>query len=169
MASCCGSQIKAAVTDPTTKKAIDMLNAVDMRDQVGSCRVVTSFETEELEAFSQCILQRNNCFGCAAEILPSPCAPLSTWRGEPLDDNGAARIFYGHLNIPEADGASDRLPWSWKIVCGANPAYDAFPCQHQIFYPGKAVNSMWYDPVFKVETVDGRQVWRRRHYRVRRE
>merc|ERR1719486_1762988 len=153
MASCCGSQIKAAVTDPTTKKAIDMLNAVDMRDQVGSYRVVTSFETEELEAFSQCILQRNNCFGCAAEILRSPCAPLSTWRGAPLD----------------ADGASDRLPWSWKIVCGANPAYDAFPCQHQIFYPGKAVNSMWYDPVFKVETVDGRQVWRRRHYRVRRE
>ncbi len=45
--------------------------------------------------------------------------------------------------------------------------YDAFPCQHQIFYPGKAVNSMWYDPVFKVETVDGRQVCDVRKSRAR--
>ena len=41
------------------------------------------------------------------------------------------------------------LKQSWKIVCGANPAYDAFPAQHQIFYPGKAKESIWYDPVFK--------------------
>ena len=27
---------------------------------------------------------------------------------------------------------------------------------------------MWYDPVFKVVTLDGREVWRRRHYRVKR-
>ena len=27
---------------------------------------------------------------------------------------------------------------------------------------------MWYDPVFKVQTLDGTEVWRRRHYRVRR-
>ena len=26
------------------------------------------------------------------------------------------------------------LPWSWKVVCGQNPAYDYFSCQHQIFY-----------------------------------
>ena len=25
-----------------------------------------------------------------------------------------------------------------------------------------------YDPVFQVKTLDGRTVWRRRHYRVRR-
>ncbi len=28
--------------------------------------------------------------------------------------------------------------------------------------------TMWYDPVFKVEKFDGNEVWRRRHYRVRR-
>ena len=27
---------------------------------------------------------------------------------------------------------------------------------------------MWYDPIFKVITLDGRAVWRRRHYKVRR-
>ena len=27
---------------------------------------------------------------------------------------------------------------------------------------------MWYDPIFKVKTLDGKEVWRRRHYRVRR-
>jgi VDE lipocalin domain len=27
---------------------------------------------------------------------------------------------------------------------------------------------MWYDPVFKVTTLDGVPVWRRRHYRVKR-
>ena len=28
--------------------------------------------------------------------------------------------------------------------------------------------TMWYDPVFKVGTLAGQDVWRRRHYRVRR-
>lgn len=27
---------------------------------------------------------------------------------------------------------------------------------------------MWYDPVFKVQKLNGTEVWRRRHYRVRR-
>ena len=34
MADCCGDEILAAVSDPETKKAIDLLNAVDLRDQV---------------------------------------------------------------------------------------------------------------------------------------
>lgn len=44
-------------------------------------------------------------------------------------------------------------------------SYDAFPAQHQIFYPASGSKAMWYDPVFKVETLDGRQVWTKRHYR----
>ena len=28
--------------------------------------------------------------------------------------------------------------------------------------------NFWYDPVFKVETIDGEIVWRHRHYRVKR-
>ena len=35
-------------------------------------------------------------------------------------------------------------------MAGQNAAYDQFPCQYQIFYRGKARNSMWYDPVFQV-------------------
>ena len=37
----------------------------------------------------------------------------------------------------------------------------------QIFYRERG--KMWYDPVFKVLLDDGSGVWRRRHYRVRRE
>ena len=35
-------------------------------------------------------------------------------------------------------------------MAGQNAAYDQFPCQYQIFYRGKARQSMWYDPVFQV-------------------
>ena len=54
------------------------------------------------------------------------------------------------------------------MVAGANTAYDKFPCQYQIYYPQKRGNAFWYDPVFRVQKLDGTQVWRRRHYRVRR-
>ena len=57
----------------------------------------------------------------------------------------------------------------WYDCAAKNPAYDYFSCQHQIFYKDKARKSvMWYDPVFRVTTLDGNDVWRRRHYRVRR-
>ena len=38
MADCCGPEIFAALSDPQTKSAIDALNAVDLRDQVGRPR-----------------------------------------------------------------------------------------------------------------------------------
>ncbi|GKB64401.1 violaxanthin de-epoxidase, chloroplastic, partial [Tanacetum coccineum] len=47
-------------------------------------------------------------------------------------------------------------------------AYDQFPCQYQLFYRGKAKGSFWYEPVFQVKTLDGKLVWRRRKYRVKR-
>lgn len=34
MATCCLPEIKAAISDPVSKEAIDMLNEVDLRDQV---------------------------------------------------------------------------------------------------------------------------------------
>lgn len=43
-------------------------------------------------------------------------------------------------------------------VCGQNPAYDFFPSQHQIFYRGRGPGVMWYDPVFKVFTINGEEV-----------
>ena len=47
-----------------------------MRDQVGSYRVIVSYETPLLEEFSLCILQQNNCFGCDADIIDQPRVPL---------------------------------------------------------------------------------------------
>ena len=46
-------------------------------------------------------------------------------------------------------------------------AYDQFPSQNQLFYPSRNGKDLWYDPVFRVETIDGRVVWCKRHYRVR--
>ena len=59
MVSCCGDKIAAAISDPETKKAIDLLNAGDVRDQVGSYRVIVSYETVQLEEFTLCLLQQN--------------------------------------------------------------------------------------------------------------
>lgn len=168
MCTKCGEKIATALTDPETKATIDLLNACDMRDQVGSYRVIVSYETPQLEDFSLCILQQNNCFGCQAEIIEEPRVPLlQSWRGAAVDEAASRQIFIGHFECDEAHPeAAQKLPWSWKIVAGANPAYDAFPAQHQIFYPsGKSRSTLWYDPVFKVETLDGRQVWTKRHYR----
>jgi hypothetical protein len=36
------------------------------------------------------------------------------------------------------------------VAAGKNPAYDFFPCQHQVFYRGKGRGVMWYEPIFKV-------------------
>jgi len=46
-------------------------------------------------------------------------------------------------------------------------AYDQFPSQNQLFYPSAKGKDLWYDPVFRVETIDGRNVWCKRHYKVR--
>ena len=168
MADCCGPEIKAALSDPKTKAAIDLLNACDLRDQVGSYRVIVSNETPQLEAFSLCILQQNNCFGSEAKILTEPKVPLATkWRNQNMDEHMARQILIGHLDDPSAAHCSKRQPWSWKVVVGANPAYDAFPAQHQLFYPQTKTGSsaLWYDPVFLVETLDGELVWTKRHYR----
>lgn len=50
------------------------------------------------------------------------------------------------------------LPVGLNQVCGQNPAYDFFPSQHQIFYRGKGERQMWYDPVFKVFTLNNEEV-----------
>lgn len=148
-------------------------------DQVCAYRCITSYETAEFESFARCILQRNNCMGNSASIpqIPDP-APMTHFRGEPLTHELAVQIFEGHvaprpgdtsLLQPSIEGAQpEYLPQSWMVVCGQNPAYDYFSCQHQVFYKDANKSSVvWYDPVFKVVTLDGHEVWRRRHYRVR--
>ena len=83
----------------------------------------------------------------------------------------ARSIMFGHLKDigEETPEGSMQLPVSWKVACGANVAYDQFPSQNQLFYPSAKGSGIWYDPVFRVETIDGRNVWCKRHYRVRSE
>ena len=135
-------------------------------------KCITSYESGAFERFAYCILQKNNCMGNSAAIpaYPAP-ACLASFRGQPLDLETAQNIFIGHIRHSQFENPLARgralLPWSWKVVCGQNPAYDQFACQHQLFYRDPArPRRIWYDPVFRVTTLDGRQVWRRRHYKV---
>lgn len=93
--------------------------------------------------------------------------PISEFRGKPLTKEVARGLLIGHLDEENALEGGDRISTSWKVAAGANVAYDQFPSQNQIFYETASGNGMWYDPVFRVETVDGRNVWCKRHYRVR--
>ncbi|MCO5583083.1 hypothetical protein L7F22_036990 [Adiantum nelumboides] len=156
----CSSQILACLANPNCRKAIACLNNCAPTDQVCSYQCIASYESSELEAFSLCVLQKHNCLGLTSEIPSLPdVMPMKLFRGAPMSHDVADEIFIGWLG---------KLQWSWRVVAGQNPAYDQFPCQFQIFYRGAAKGSMWYDPVFRVKTLDGRLVWRRRHYRVRK-
>jgi len=160
----CTKEVVACLTDPTCKRALEELEKVGLNDQVGSYRVIVSFETQLFQEFALCVVQKHNCMDQVAEVPTTPDpAPLATYRGRPMTHELAEEILMGSL----ADSGGD-LPWSWKVTAGQNAAYDQFPCQFQLYYRGRARNSLWYDPTFKVTTLDGEQVWCRRHYRVRR-
>jgi hypothetical protein len=173
----CANEMINCFKNPTCRKALACLNKCRGNDQVCAYRCITSHETQDFENFARCILQRNNCMKNSASIpqTPNP-APLSTFRGQPLTHEVALQIFEGHLAPRPRDASllSEEQPFefrpqSWMVVCGQNPAYDYFSCQHQIFYKdANSSNVVWYDPVFKVVTLAGEEVWRRRHYRVRK-
>ncbi|KAL7578721.1 hypothetical protein ACA910_015958 [Epithemia clementina (nom. ined.)] len=170
MVSKCGDCIVNCVKDDTCRECLSTLTAVDTRDQVASYRTIVSYESDLLRDFSFCILQKNNIFECSASIPKLPeVTPLSTFRGEPLTQDIARALLVGHLDDESAtlDG-SLKTDVSWIVTCGANEAYDKFPSQNQLFYPtARGDGNLWYDPVFRVETLDGRHVWCKRHYRVR--
>lgn len=177
MCNNCAKEMIDCFSDPVCRKALACLNACKGNDQVCSYRCITSYESPEFQRFAFCILQKHNCMGntATAPIYPDP-SPLQFYRGLPLTHETAEEIFIGHLKPQSGDhrplihdNSSDSdlyRDWSWKVVAGKNAAYDFFNCQHQIFYRQKSY--FWYDPVFKVETLDGQEVWRRRHYRVKR-
>jgi hypothetical protein len=154
----CSQQLLDCGSDPRCRACLDCLTKCPPNDQVCAYRCITSYESDAFAAFSLCVLQKNNCLDNRADIpvLPDP-APQSHFRGQPLTKEIAENLFIGHL--------SSTRPYSWKVCCGQNPAYDAFRDQHQIMY--KKGRTIWYDPVFHVSTLDGQEVWRRRHYRVR--
>ncbi|PKI39039.1 hypothetical protein CRG98_040566 [Punica granatum] len=156
----CGPQILNCLLDPNCRKALQCLNNCSPVDQVCNYRCIASYESPNLEAFSLCVLQKNNCLGLDAEIPKLPSVPpMVTFRGEEMSLELAEDLFVGWLG---------KLDWSWRVVAGQNPAYDQFPCQYQLFYRGKAKGSFWYEPVFQVRTLEGKLVWRRRKYRVKR-
>ncbi|GLI62480.1 hypothetical protein VaNZ11_005111 [Volvox africanus] len=176
MAKNCGSKVVGCVQDTTCKSVLDCLQACSFNDQVCQYRCIVSYESPLLEQFSLCILQLHNCRNLDAKppLLPDP-APMPSFRGVPLTHGTAEELFFGWLDEP-GQGAprsivlGDRTgkPYSWLVAAGKNPAYDYFPCQHQLYYRGRGRGQVWYEPVFKVVTLDGREVWRRRVYRVRR-
>ncbi|XP_066306834.1 violaxanthin de-epoxidase, chloroplastic-like [Miscanthus floridulus] len=156
----CGPQILNCLFDPNCRKALQCLNSCSPTDQVCNYRCIVSYESPYLEAFSLCVLQKNNCLDLNAEIPSKPnVMPLTMFREQKLSHEIAEDLFVGWL---------DSMEWSWRVAAGQNPAYDQFPCQYQLFYRGKAKGSFWYEPVFQVKTLEGELVWRRRRYRVRR-
>ncbi|WJX47670.1 hypothetical protein P8452_34334 [Trifolium repens] len=156
----CGRQVLNCLLDPNCRKALQCLNKCSPVDQVCNYRCIASYESENLEAFSLCVLQKNNCLELEAEVPTKPYVPpMVAFRGQNLSHEIAEDLFVGWLGS---------LQWSWRVVAGQNPAYDQFPCQYQLFYRGKAKGSFWYEPVFQVKTFEGQMVWRRRKYRVKR-
>lgn len=169
----CGKEVIGCVRDDSCSTALNCLQGCKFNDQVCSYRCIASYESPLLEAFSLCILQKHNCLGLNAQppALPDP-APMTSFRGMPMTHDLAEDLFVGWLDpttsLGDGEAQGDKRPFSWRVAAGKNPAYDYFPCQYQLYYRGKAKGSVWYDPIFKVKTLDGQEVWRERHYRVRR-
>ncbi|CAK9137994.1 unnamed protein product [Ilex paraguariensis] len=156
----CGPQVLNCLLDPNCRKALQCLNQCSPVDQVCNYRCIVSYESPKLEEFSLCVLQKNNCLALDAKIPEKPYVPpMTKFRGKDICHATAEDLLVGWLGS---------LDWSWCVVAGQNPAYDQFPCQYQLFYRGKARGSFWYEPVFQVRTLEGKLVWRRRKYRVKR-
>nr|AVT56388.1 VDE1 [Tagetes erecta] len=156
----CGRQVMNCLLDPNCRKALQCLNQCSPVDQVCNYKCIASYESPILEEFSLCVLQKHNCLDLDAKIPEKPnVTPMVNFRDQILSHDMAEDLFVGWLG---------NLDWSWRVVAGQNPAYDQFPCQYQLFYRGKARGSFWYEPVFQVKTLDGKLVWRRRKYRVKR-
>ena len=72
--------------------------------------MIVSYETPELEAFSLCLLQQKNCFGCDAAILENPRVKLlQAWRGQPVDVAASRQIFIGHFDCEETSSLEYNL------------------------------------------------------------
>jgi VDE lipocalin domain len=160
MATKCGDCLVNCLQDETCKKCLETLTELDTRDQAASYRTIVSYESEYLEKFSFCVFQKHNIFQCDAKIPTIPKVdPMARWRGGELTEETARSLLVGHLDDDVAPEGSLKTDISWKVACGANVAYDQFPSQNQLFYEAAKGRDMWYDPVFRVETLDGRNVW----------
>ena len=154
LCSRCLREAVAAGLDPEARACLDCQSGCDVRDQTQMYRCTVSHESEALAKLVRCF-ERRGIFDCDAQIPKIEFETLQSFRGKVLDEEAAWQIMEGHCS----SGCS------WRPVLGQNPAYDYFPSQYNSWYRDRK-NRGWYDPVFKVVTLDGREVWRKRHYRV---
>ena len=164
IASNCSKQLLKCYGNDLCKKSLDCIDNCGLNDQVCTYTCIRSYQNKEFEYLARCMLHSHNCLGNDAVRPELPeVMPMTHFRGEPLTHDAAEGIMQGWYGV-----GPDQKPYSWLAVAGQNPAYDHFPCQYQIWYRGKARNSFWYNPVFKVQTLDGDEVWRRSDYRCKR-
>jgi hypothetical protein len=164
----CGDCITPCIRDPQCRECLGKLARIDPRDQATSYRTLVSYESDLLTKFSLCVFTKKNIFQCDAKIPTLPkVQPMTTWRGKALTEADARALLVAHLDDPAAPEGGLNLDVSWMVACGANVAYDQFSSQHQIFYPAARGKDMWYDPFFRVNTLDDRNIWCKRHYKVR--
>ena len=154
----CLSQAISAGLDSEARACLSCQSGCDVRDQTQMYRCTVSHESAPLASLVRCF-ERRGVFDCEARIPDIQFDPLSDFRGKQLSLELAWEIMEGHWS-------DDPSSCSWRPVLGQNPAYDYFPCQFNSWYRDPRGNRGWYDPVFKVVTLDGREVWRKRHYRV---
>lgn len=124
----CSPQIYACVSDPNCKAALDCLEKCGLNDQVCSYQCIVTYESDKFEAFTLCNLLKHNCLENKASVPTLPAVPaMERWRGEAVTHELAEQVFIGHLDVPDRAPwlQSPRLKWSWKVVCGQNPAYDS--------------------------------------------
>ena len=160
----CNKQLLACYQNDRCRLSLDCIDGCGLNDQVCTYTCIRSYQNDQFQKLSRCMLHKHNCLGNDATRPELPeVLPMTTFRGEPLTHDVAEQIMQGWYG----DGPEDK-PYSWLAVAGQNPAYDHFPCQYQIWYRGKAKGSFWYNPVFKVQTLDGKEVWRRSDYRCKR-
>ncbi|CAK8992974.1 unnamed protein product [Durusdinium trenchii] len=154
----CLNEAMQAGLDGEARACLACQSGCDVRDQTQMYRCTVSHESDALARLVRCF-ERRGIFDCEAEIPEVPFEPMATFKGKRLTQETAWSIMEGHWDFnPES--------CSWRPVLGQNPAYDYFPCQYNSWYRDPKGNRGWYDPVFRVITLDGRAVWRKRHYRV---
>jgi len=125
---------------------------------------IVSYESDILKKFSYCILTQNNVFGCDANVPERQEVAVGTRNGALIIQVSARQILVTHLEDEDAPVMSHNTPVSWKVAAGANVAYDQFIDKQQLFYAAATGTRMWYDPMFCLETLDGRQI---RRYKMR--
>jgi hypothetical protein len=169
MISQCRDCIVPCIQDQKCRECLAKMSQLDPRDQATSYRTLVSYESELLTDISRCIFTKKNIFQCNSQIPTYPSVhPIATFRNEPLTEEMGRALLVGHLSKEDTALTGNlQMNVSWMVACGANVAYDQFPHQHQLFYPAAKGRDMWYDPFFRVITLDGRNIWCQRHYKVR--